>query len=79
MFCFAFEQMVFDERAGRDQAHDVAPHEFIGLRRFELFGQRDDETLRHQARQILRERVMRHAGHRDALSAAGFFARERDL
>ena len=45
----ALEDVLFEQRAGRHDAHDVAPHQLVRHRRFELFGQRDDAALRDRA------------------------------
>ena len=74
----ALEDVLFDQRAGRDDAHDVAAHELVRHRRFELLGERDDAPLRDELGEIAVERVMRNARHRDAPPAARFFRGERD-
>ncbi len=75
----AVEELFLDQRSRRHEAHDVATHEPVGLRELELFGERHHEALPHEAREILRQRMMRHARHRDALSRAGLFTGQRDL
>ena len=71
--------MVLDQGSRRDDPRDFAFDQLVGLRHFELVGQGDDVALRDQAREVLREGVVRHAGHRHAPSRAGFFTRQRDL
>lgn len=44
-----------------------------------MFRQGNDEPLLHQARKILRERVMWNTRHRDAFTGAGFLAGQCDL
>ena len=74
----ALEQLFLDDRPRRHDAHDVAAHQLVRYGRFELFGERDDEALRDELRQIRIERVMRHARHRDALALSRFLRRQRD-
>jgi hypothetical protein len=71
--------MFLDERARRDDARDVASHELVRNRNFELIGERYDPSLRDEIGEILIECVIRNAGHRDALTAARFFRRKGDL
>ena len=75
----AVEQLLLDQRARRYEPHDVAANQTIGLRNLELLRERHDEALRDEPREIPRERVMRHPGHRHALTRTGLFAGERDL
>ena len=81
------EQRVFGERAGRDQAHHVAPHHALGAallrlgRVLELLAHRDAVAERDQAVQIFVGALDRHAAHRDVaaqmLAALGEHDAER--
>lgn len=73
-----FEQIFFDQRAGRDDTDDVAAHELVRDRRFELFGEGHDAALQHEFCEVPIEGVIRNAGHCDALSATRFFRGQRD-
>ena len=54
-----FEDVLFEQRPRRHDAHDVAAHELVRDRRFELLGERDDAPLRDQLGQVPVERVVR--------------------
>ena len=81
------EQRVLGERAGRDEAHDVAAHHalaaaLLGLGRvFDLLADRDAMAERDQAVQIFVGAMDRHAAHRDVaavmLAALGEHDAER--
>src|SRR5580700_343180 len=73
------EELLLDQRSRCDEPHDAATDETIRLGNLKLFGEGDDESLLHELCEVSRQRVMRGPGHRNALSAAGLFARERDL
>ena len=65
------------QRAGRDDADDLALDEALGLARvFDLIADGDAETLLDQARDVAVDRVKRHAAHRDAAAAASL---DRDV
>ena len=66
----AIEQVLLDQRTGGHHARNVAAHELVRHRKFELVGERHDALLRDEVGEIFVERVIRHAGHRDALAAA---------
>jgi hypothetical protein len=67
------EQRVFGQRAGCDQAHDIAiDHGFRAAflrvcRAFELFADRDAKTLADQRQKIAFGGMDRHPAHRDIL------------
>ena len=55
------------ERAGRDDAHDLAADEALGLLRvLDLLDDGDPKALAHQARDVAIGRVERHAAHRES-------------
>ena len=49
---FAVEKLLLDQRTGRYQAYDLAAHETVRLRNFELLGQSNDESLLDEPREI---------------------------
>src|ERR1051325_12163046 len=61
--------MRVDGRAARDDAHDLAAHELLRLRRvFGLLADCDAVAFAYQTRDVVRDRVVRHATHRDGLA-----------
>ena len=69
------------EGAGRDDAHDLALDEALGLPRvFDLIADRDAESLLHEARDVGVDGVVGDAAHRNA-AAVGVLRtrRQRDL
>ncbi len=65
------EQRLLGDGAGRDEAHDVAPHHGLGAalarlgRVLQLLADRDAVTGRDQPLQVIVGPVHRHAAHRD--------------
>ena len=85
MWLRRIEQRILGDRAGRDDAHDVAlDHRLaaalLGLGRvFDLLADGDLEALADQAREIGLVAVDRHAAHRDVLARVLAALGERDV
>ncbi len=60
------EVVALGQRAGRHDAHDLAPDDALGLAGIlDLIADRDAEALLDQPRQVGVDGVVRHAAHRD--------------
>ncbi len=68
------QKRVLGQRAGRDEAHDLAPHDGLGAallglgRRLHLLAHGDAEPLADQRQKVTLGRVHRHAAHGDVVA-----------
>jgi len=75
-----FEQRFVGDRARRHDAHDLALDQSLRERRIaDLLADRHRFAQAHQAREVLLDRVHRHAGHRDRLAGGLPALRQRDV
>ncbi len=77
--CAPVEQLLFEQRTGRHQANDVAAHQPVRLRNFELLGQRHDESLRDQFGKICASAWCGTPAIATRLPPPALFAGQRDL
>src|SRR2546422_720175 len=76
----SFEQLRIDWRTGRDDPHDIAPHQLLSFRNvFCLFANGDAIPLPYQFRYVVRGRVMRDPAHWNRIFAVFVSSRESNL